>query len=320
MSYSTQVKSELCGRFGDRHCNIAEIAAIVHTCGDILYDDEASSYVRVHTENAGVAKKYFTLVKKTFNINCEVLIRYNKQFKKNRLYCLHLENSEAARKLMLAAGLVVREEKKGEGEGEAQRKKQANALVVNSDCCRRAYIRGAFISGGSLTNPEKTYHLEFVNSDRQLSMLLMELIHSFGLNAKMIRRKTHFVVYLKEGENIVDLLNVMGATLSLMNFENVRIVKDMRNTVNRIVNCETANISKTVSAAVKQAQDIQYISDKKGLGYLSWQLEEVARLRLSYPEASLKEIGLMLTPVVSKSGVNHRLRKISEIAENLRGD
>jgi hypothetical protein len=125
------------------------------------------------------------------------------------------------------------------------------------------------------------------------------------------------VVYVKEGEHIVDLLNIMEAHVALMDLENVRILKEMRNSVNRQVNCETANISKTVGAAVKQMEDIDYIRKKRGLESLPDNLREVALLRLEYPEASLKELGMRLSPTVGKSGVNHRLRRISEIAEEL---
>jgi DNA-binding protein WhiA len=198
--------------------------------------------------------------------------------------------------------------------------RRVSPQLVKSTSCRRAYIRGAFISGGSVSDPEKNYHLEFINTDRTLSEGLSKVIQSFGLHPKIIERKAHYIVYLKEGESIVDLLNIMGAHQSLLNMENLRIVKDMRNNVNRIVNCETANLSKTVNAAVKQVNDIKTIAHLKGLGYLSSQLEEVAVIRLKYEQASLKEIGQMLSPPVSKSGVNHRLRKISEIAEHLRED
>ena len=190
--------------------------------------------------------------------------------------------------------------------------------VVSSICCRRAYIRGAFISVGSVNDPEKNYHMEFVLADKFVAEQLRELINSFELDAKVVERKDHYVVYLKEGEQIVDLLNVMEAPLALMDLENVRIVKEMRNDINRKVNCETANLNKVVGAAVKQLEDIDYIEETIGLSRLPEQLEEIARLRLEYPDKSLKELGSFLSTPVGKSGVNHRLRKISNIAEMLR--
>ena len=147
---------------------------------------------------------------------------------------------------------------------------------------------------------------------------LQNIIQSFNIDAKIVERKKHFVVYIKEGAGIVDILNVMEAHVALMDLENVRILKEMRNSVNRKVNCETANLKKTVSAAVKQIEDIQYIRDNAGWSVLSENLEEIAKLRLENPDASLKELGEVLTPTVGKSGVNHRLRKFCEIADDLR--
>ena len=175
-----------------------------------------------------------------------------------------------------------------------------------------------FIAAGSVNDPKKNYHLEFVLSDMETAQQLRDLINSFSLDAKVVERKDHFVVYLKEGEQIVDVLNVMEAPLSLMDLENVRIVKEMRNDINRKVNCETANINKIVGAALNQLEDIQYIEKHMGLSRLPAQLEEVARLRQEHPDISLKELGSYLTTPVGKSGVNHRLRRISNIAEILR--
>lgn len=145
-------------------------------------------------------------------------------------------------------------------------------------------------------------------------------MQSFEVDAKVVSRKKHEVVYVKEGAQIVEILGLMGANVSLMNLENVRILKEMRNSVNRKVNCETANINKTVNAAVKQMEDIAYIRDTIGLERLPDNLEEIAQIRLEYPQASLKELGMLLTLPVGKSGVNHRLRKIGSIAEELRGN
>ena len=289
MSFSSLVKGELCGIYGVTHCSKAEMSAIIDTCG-IIND----SGIVMQTENAAVAKKYFCLIKKHLKLQGEVSIRNSRQFNRSRVYIVYTPLTE---KLLYEKG-----------------------DVVNRECCKRAFIRGAFLAGGSLSDPEKSYHLEFVNTDWAKSEYLAEMINSCGLKARVIKRKSHYIVYLKEGENIVDLLNIMGAHVSLLNLENLRIVKDMRNYVNRQVNCETANSLKTVEASIKQINDIKTIARIKGLGFLSEQLEAVAEIRLTHVNASLKEIGAMLSPPVSKSGVNHRLRKISEIADNLRGE
>lgn len=190
--------------------------------------------------------------------------------------------------------------------------------LVERSCCKQAYVRGAFLATGSVTDPEKGYHFEIVCDTEEQAAILKDIIKSFGLEPKLVMRKKYYVVYLKDGSMIVDILNVMGAHISLMNMENVRILKDMRNSVNRRVNCETANINKTVNAAVKQVEDIKYIEQKKGLKFLPDNLRTLAELRLEESELPLKDLGEMLNPPLGKSGVNHRLRKISEIANQLR--
>ncbi|MDD5945827.1 MAG: DNA-binding protein WhiA [Clostridia bacterium] len=312
MSFSSNVKSELSHHFGNaRHCNIAEVAAILNMCGHIAFICDKFC-VKIQTENPAAARKYFTLLKKTFNIDSEVLTRRNSQLKKNMVYMLFINNDEQARKMLQACGLLHY------AAGEVRIERRIDELVVNSVCCKRAYIRGAFLASGSISDPEKMYHLEFACSDEDYSESLKELINSFGLDAKTVKRKEHYIVYLKEGEQIVDLLNIMEAHKALMDLENIRILKDMRNNVNRKVNCETANLSKTVSAAVRQTEDIELILERMDLSQLPQSLSDIARLRLEYPDASLKELGQLLSPPVGKSGVNHRLRKLADIADSLR--
>lgn len=192
-------------------------------------------------------------------------------------------------------------------------------VVVQNPCCRRAFIRGAFLAAGSISDPEKFYHFEIVCATAAKAQQLKEIIAAFDIEAKIVLRKKYHVVYIKEGSQIVEVLNVMEAPVALMELENIRIVKEMRNSVNRQVNCETANINKTVSAAVKQMDDIRFIEETIGLDGLPENLQEMARVRLELPEATLKELGEALDPPVGKSGVNHRLRKLSLIAEDLRG-
>ena len=191
----------------------------------------------------------------------------------------------------------------------------------NEDCSdfeKRERIREAFIQSGSISDPEKFYHLEIVFAEASEAAELKKLLEDFGLEGKIVERKGHFVVYLKEGAQIADMLRIMEASLALMEFENIRIVKEMRNSINRQVNCEAANLGKTISAAVKQIEDIKYICSCVGLENLPAGLAETAKKRLEYPEAPLKELGELMEPPLGKSGVNHRLKKLSELAENLR--
>ncbi|MBO7632838.1 MAG: DNA-binding protein WhiA, partial [Lachnospiraceae bacterium] len=175
-----------------------------------------------------------------------------------------------------------------------------------------------FIACGSITDPQKDYHLEFAMDDAEKAAFTAELITSFDIEAKIVNRKKYNVVYLKDGEHIVDVLNIMGAHVSLMELENVRIVKELRNSINRRVNCEAANIGKTTAAANRQIEDIRYLNDTIGLDSLSDELRTTALLRLEYPEASLAELGEKHDRKVGRSGVNHRLQKLTDMAERLR--
>ena len=312
MSFSSKIKEELSGQCPlGRHCQIAEIAAIISMCGRIIISVKDEYTIKIHTENISVARKYFTLLKKTYNIDTEISIRRSS---KMCLYTVIIRKHEDSIKVLKASKLL-------DLNGEiCENMSVSDNLIIQKECCKRAFIRGAFLATGSVSDPEKFYHYEIVCSTNDKAVQLQKIIQSFNIDAKIVERKKYFVVYIKEGSGIVDILNVMEAHISLMDLENIRILKEMRNSVNRKVNCETANLKKTVSAAVKQIEDIKYIKDTKGLSILSEGLEEVARLRIENPEASLKELGEMLNPMVGKSGVNHRLRKICEIAEDLRNN
>lgn len=314
MTFSGKVKEELSRHWSRaRHCQIAEIAAIVSMCGKVAIDSREHYSVKMRTENLSVARKYFTLIKKTFNINTETFVSTNRT-RGNITYTVIIKQHEDAMKVLQESKLI---DEHGEISEEFSTVK--NPVVQNS-CCKRAFLRGAFLATGSVSNPEKSYHIEIVCAMKKKAEQIQTLMNSFDLDAKIILRKKSYVVYLKEGSQIVDLLNVMEAPVALMEMENVRILKEMRNTVNRKVNCETANINKTVSAAVKQVEDIHYIQDTIGLFKLPEGLQEIAELRLANPNATLKELGDMLSEPIGKSGVNHRLRKLSEIAEALRED
>ncbi|HIZ78298.1 MAG TPA: DNA-binding protein WhiA [Candidatus Lachnoclostridium stercorigallinarum] len=313
MSFSSRVKDELSRQVSPaRHCQIAEIAAILSLCGRIQISADDRYCIRIHTENVAVARKYFTLLKKTFNIVTDVTIRRNVHLRKNRVYTVTVGRHEDACRVLQAAKLIG-------ADGEIRENLSVIRNVVTQQaCCRRAFIRGAFLAAGSVSDPEKFYHFEIVCATEAKAEQLREIMSTFDLDAKIVKRKKYYVVYIKEGSQIVDVLNVMEAPVSLMELENIRILKEMRNSVNRQVNCETANINKTVAASVKQIRDIEYIRDTIGFESLPENLEQMAQARLLKPDATLKELGEALEPPVGKSGVNHRLRRLSEIAESLR--
>ena len=312
MSFSKEVKEELTKQVSKSlHCRLAEIGAILAFSGRISGSGEKQSLV-LDTENLSLAQKYHILLDTTFGISVTMETKKPNGSQKGKNYIISVKEQTQIFRILSAIKWL-------DEQGVCCRKTGlVNGLLVQSTCCKRAFIRGAFLSAGSMSDPEKSYHFEIVCQDLKKAEQLQEMINDFSLDSKIVQRKRSFVVYLKEGEQIVDLLNIMEAHVSLMNLENVRILKEMRNSINRQVNCETANLSKTVNAAVRQKEDILYIEQVVGLHTLTKGLRELAELRLKYPEAPLKELGTMMDPPVGKSGVNHRLRKISSIAEELR--
>lgn len=299
MSFSGNVKEELAGHVSPaRHCQLAELAALLLFGGGAC---EGGRHLCLDTENEAVARKCFTLLKKTFNI--ETVMRGRQRL---------ILDDETERRVTEALYLAEGED------GKITLTKSVNSLLIRHSCCARAWLRGVFLSAGSMSDPQKSYHLEFVCDENAQAVQLREVLSEFQIEARIIGRKKYQVVYLKEGAGIVDLLNVMGAHVSLMELENMRILKEMRNSINRRVNCETANISKTVTAAGRQIEDILLIRDRYGFENLPDNLRQMAEVRLEYPDAALKELGGYLEPVVGKSGVNHRLRRLSEIADRIR--
>jgi cell division protein WhiA len=306
LSFSSIVKNELC-RIEPRKncCPIYELVGVIKNGSFVKIVDNVI-IIRITTENAGFARRFFSISKSICNINPKVVIRRNIKLKKHIVYIIETNILKSNKQLIKMLHLY-----KNLSEEFLSDKK-------NRICCKKAYLRGAFLSSGSVSDPEKTYHLEITNSNLENANELSLFINSFGINSKIIKRKSYYVVYLKEGENIVDFLNIIGAHNSLMDLENIRILKDVRNTVNRIVNCETANLEKTVEASLRQIENIKYIRDYIGFNKLTKNLREAAELRLDHAEANLKELGQFFDPPLGKSGVNHRLLKLDKMANEYR--
>lgn len=312
MSFSARVKSEITRNVEiEREEIISILSAIMRLSGTIGLGGSKLSF-KITTENPSTARFIFKLLKDSLQIHGRLLVKKSNSLKKNNVYVMIITEDIGLKELLMETGILSDEESILDINYHIE-----NKLIAN-DALKKAFIKGAFLGSGSVSNPEKAYHLEFVVNSLELAEELRDVINTFGLTAKVIARKSTFIVYLKEGEQIVDILSIIGAFNSLFEFENVRIVKDMRNNVNRLVNCETANLSKTVNAAVRQVESIRLIQRELGLQRLSKPLREMAEVRLEYPDESLKELGEMLDPKVGKSGVNHRLRKIEKIADELR--
>ena len=304
MSFSSDVKSELARQCSkSRHCQLAELAGMLteetkrpeHTLEDGRAEEKIPMILKLSSDNELLTDKFRTLIQKAFGFDT-------------------MEGLSEEQSAEVLRTLRWNSAEEGSEPLEMQR---ADGLLVQRTCCKRAFIRGAFMAAGSISDPNKSYHFEIVCHTYEQAKQLQQLTDSSDADAKIVERKERFVLYLKEGSQIVDMLNVMEAYVALMQLENVRILKEMRNSVNRKVNCETANINKTVNAAVKQMEDIKKIRETIGFEDLPVQLAEIAQARLDHPDATLKELGTFLDPPVGKSGVNHRLHKLAEIAENL---
>ncbi len=312
MSFSLKVKNEVCRNSELSKDEIAaQLSAIMKSSGTLGFGFNRSITFKIVTENPAIARWNFKNLKDFYDIHTKLLVKKSNSLKKNNIYMVLIPEEVDVKGLLQELGII-------EKDGLFNIHYGVPSEVIKNENCKRAYIKGAFLGGGSISNPEKTYHLEFVTHDQDYANELSDLINSYKLNSKVIQRKNSFVIYLKEGEQIVDLLNIIGAHNALLELENIRIMKEMRNNVNRIVNCETANLSKTVNAAVRQVESIKLIESEIGLDRLPKNLKEVAKLRLAFPDESLKELGAMLNPPVGKSGVNHRLRRIEKIADELR--
>lgn len=282
MSFAGEVRRECAAITGRAtHCQKAELRGIYEGC-------RHENPFKIRTESLTIQEKCISLVKKAYRLEPEVDLGGPE-----RIVFMRTGGSRIEADLM-------------------------NEQVLERDCCKRAYLRGMFLAAGTITNPNESYHLEIVARTEELADRIRELLCGYELEARITRRKNHPVLYIKEGQKVGDFLNIVGAHQALMEFENARIVREMRGQINRRVNCETANIGKTISASARQLADIRYIEETVGLGSLPENLQEIAKARLNYPDVSLQELGEKLEPPVGKSGVNHRLRKISEIAKTKR--
>lgn len=307
MSFAAEVKKELTSLEVHREHAKAELAALIRMNGSLSINNQ-QFVLNVQTENAAIARRIYSLLKDHYNVRSELLVRRKMKLKKNNVYIVRLkqETKRVLLDLDIMDGLMFHSHVSDEIMGNAQK--------------MRSYLRGAFMASGSVNNPETSrYHLEIYSIYEEHNQDICDMLNYYGLNARALERRNGFISYLKGAEKIADFLTLIGATNSMLKFEDVRIVRDMRNSVNRLVNCETANMNKTIDAASKQIDNIEFIQQRVGLGALPEKLQEIAELRLKHPEVSLKELGEMIpSGAISKSGINHRIRKINEFADRLR--
>ena len=307
MSYASEVKKELTGLKVHRQNAKAELMALIRMNGTLGIQQQ-HFVLNVQTESPAIARRIYSLLNEFYQVEADIVVRRKMKLKKNNTYVVRLlyQVQEILSDLKILDGGQIAE--------------RVPLSTFKDKLMMQSYLRGAFLAGGSVNNPHTSrYHLEIYSLYESHNEMIAEMINRFGLNARTTARRSGYIVYLKEAEKIADFLQLIGATNSMLEFENIRIVRDMRNSVNRLVNCENANMDKVANAANRQVENIRLIEAMVGLNNLPDKLREIAETRLAHPEVSLKELG-MLVPggPISKSGVNHRLRKLNNYADELR--
>ncbi len=306
MSFSLTIKRELCKLPPkDRCCILAELLGVV--CYGAVIKDNA---LTVRVENATVAKRIFMLVRDGFGVSPEIL---SGAAKKGATYKVIVADSNFLHTFLEELGML-----RNSHDMKNFVSFSVSGNLTKDECCKRAFLRGAFLVSGSCASPDKGYHLELATNRIKLSMDTLKILEEFDIYAKSIPRKSNTVIYLKGAERISDFLGNIGAVNAMLEFENARIIKDVKNNINRVINCESANMTKAIDASMSQVRAIEKIKRLRGLESLEPSLREIATLRLENTEVTLKELGQMLEKPLSKSGVNHRLKKLEEIADSLK--
>lgn len=307
MSYASEVKKELTGITVHEKNARAELMALIRMNGSIGLANHAM-ILNVQTESPAIARRIYSLIKQLYKVESDILVRKKMKLKKNSTYVVRLRHhvQEILGDLAILDGFQIKE--------------RVPLDLLTDDLMIRSYLRGAFLAGGSVNNPETSrYHLEIYSLYEEHNEMIAEMINRYDLNARTTNRRSGYIVYLKEAEKIANFLQLIGATTSMLEFENIRIVRDMRNSVNRLVNCENANMDKVANAANRQVENIMLIEATVGLSSLPEKLRAIAETRLAHQEVSLKELGTLVPGgPISKSGVNHRLRKLNAYADELR--
>ena len=318
MSFAQETKNELARINPEKKCcMLAEISAYLRTSGAIGLAGFGKFKITVETENAAVARHYKKLIQDYFSIETKLEITEGNAVGKNRkenkyTYSITIDAENRSEQILRECGILLIKE------GNNYISDGIYDGVVKSKCCRKAYLRGVFLGAGTMSDPEKSYDLEFVLNSQVMANDLRKLINSFSdLSAKTIQRGKKYVCYMKKADYISDTLAIMGASNQVFAMEDIRIKKEMMSSARRTVNCDTANADRTVEASRKQMESITKIVETKGIKYLPEKLQEVAILRIEHPEISIAQLGELCNPPLKKSGINNRLKKIEEIAEKL---
>lgn len=289
MSFSSEIKKALCeAEYECENCCRAELAGIMSFSAQLNAD-----VLKIVTEKSYIAKR---VARDIYESTGEMAV-----FSASKNIRIEISNMGILNKIRQATAFASEDFEE----------------TLKNDCCKRAYIRGAFLGGGCVLNPKNNYHLEFDTKYKISVQRLSNVLSSCLITPKITYRKGHYLVYLKGSDDIADVLGLMGASMGALEFYSVQMEKDVRNSINRQINCEVANQRKTSKAASRQLLAIKKIKAKSAMGKMPDVLQEIARMRIKYPDVSLKELGEMLDPPLGKSGVNHRLNRIIEYADQL---
>lgn len=310
MSFSQQVKTEIAEQVsGGKGGRAAELAGLLCMCGTVKFSEENTPVIVVFTENEPAEGKYFTLLKKEFRIDDESAVRERVTASRRRGLRVTLAGPKAE---AVRRGLLL-----PEGDISLCGSYPPPQLVASPQQ-QKAFLRGAFLAAGTVSAPESSYHLEIACGSPELAERICGILRGFSLGARVSHRAGKHAVYVKDGEDVSAVLSLLGAHRALLEMENVRVIKEIRGDINRRVNFEAANIRKAADTGAQQCEDVRYLLRHGGLAGLPDSLREIARLRLEMPDATLAELGEALSPPVGKSGVNHRLRKLTAISQRLR--
>lgn len=305
MSYSSKTKEELCRLEPDSVCCLlAELSGIISVAGSVILRGGGDKRLSIETENTAVARRTFRLLQEVFDVQPQLVTLKRARLGGRSAHRIEINGDEASF-VLEGCGISV-----------LQRRGVPKEITVRK-CCRMSFLRGVFLASGSVTDPEKEYHLEFVLGDEAFALAVQKLIARFELDAHMTTRRQMTLVYLKGQGEITDMLSILGAQSARFAMEDAFIRKELRNNANRATNCDSANVQRSVAAASRQTQAIERLIAAKGENSLPPALLETAKLRLQYPEVSLEELGRLCDPPVGKSGVNHRLRKLEQMASEL---
>lgn len=310
LSFAAQVKAELAHLPPELECcQRMELAALLRALGRVELQGGGRMAISLSTDSSPVARKIIRMIRTTFGVEYKLMVMRRQKLRKNLVYRVYIPHQDGLEAMLKACGLV---------DDAGALTEWVDVPELEHDHCRRAYLRGTYLGSGWVSPPERQHHLEMVTTATEAADSLGQMLFDYGISVRLAVRKESLILYIKDAEQIASFLSVVGAHQSLLHYEDVRVMKEMKNRVNRQVNAELANVAKAADAAARQVEALERLRAAGGFQRLSDPLREMAELRLSHPDASLKELGEMCHPPVGKSGVAHRMRQLMSQAEGVR--